>query len=113
MFMVKEDSRSLRERIVPKVRKQFHEFYLDWWPWLLVGVFLLSIVIGTVLWESFRSAPSTEDRVEVLEVEVQKLQEEVKQQEELREEAVFGLWETINVTERRCDECIHSCGGLD
>jgi hypothetical protein len=57
--------------------------------------------------------PTTEDRVKVLEAQVQKLQEEVKQQEELREEAVFGLWEVINVTEQRCEQCLHECGGID
>lgn len=56
---------------------------------------------------------SLRDRLDVSEAKIRNLQEEVKQQEELRQEAVFGLWETINVTEKKCDECIHSCGGLD
>lgn len=64
--------------------------------------------------------PTLEDRVKALEMEVSVqrdqiviLHEEIAQQEELREEAVFGLWEVINVTELRCEQCLHECGGID
>jgi len=83
----------------------------------LIAVLLL-LFVGYLC--SKPQGPTLEDRVEALKMEVRMQQDQIviihetmQQTEEAHEETVYHLWEVINVTEKRCEECLHSCGGID
>jgi hypothetical protein len=106
------------------VSRQFfmrRRIFRSWWEvFAIAGA--AALMVSSVLYLAYFKPrePSLEDRVKALEMEVRIQRDQIvfqnettQQAEELHQETVFGLWETINSVEKRCEECLHSCGGID